>query len=420
MFTLFTRYPINIGLNPGVILPATPFGMPTNVTTLAEKLRSADYSTHMLGKWHLGLCKKAYWPTSRGFDHFNGFLEGTGDYYTHNFLNGYDYRADNEVDFAAEGTYDTTLIRDNAINVIKSHNQSSPLFLYLAPHGVHTPLQVDKSYQDIYSDIPDEDRQKYLGMVTALDEAVGGIIDSLKQSGMYENSIIVFLSDNGGVAGNWPPSMGGWDEFGASNWPLRGSKATIFEGGTRTVSFIHSPRYITPRVEQGMFHVTDWFPTLLSAAGLEHDDDIDGVDQWEKMKDSSLPEPRKEMLYNLRVRDMTRFGLDSWPPLSAIRVGDWKYIWRNFGYDGWMVPPEQGDAEPSEPVDLKHQLYNLALDPLEEDNLADIEPEVAEMLLNKLIGVYEGMGLYGNFSYPTQVADGMPDNNGGIWGDGWC
>ena len=72
------------------------------------------------------------------------------------------------------------------------------------------------------------------------------------------------------------------------------------------------------------------------------------------------------------------------------------------------------------PVDVRHQLYNLALDPLEEDNLAEVETEVAEMLLNKLIGVYEGMGVAGNFSYPAQIPDGMPINNGGIWGDGWC
>ena len=389
--TIPISYPINIGLHPGVILPLTPYGMHTNVTTLAEELRSANYSTHMLGKWHLGLCNKAYWPTSRGFDHFNGFLEGTNDYYTHTLLNGYDYRADNNVDFAADGTYDTALIRDKAIEVMSSHNQSSPLFLYLPFHAVHTPLQVDKSYQDIYSDIPDESRQKCLGMVTALDDAVGSIVDSLKQSGLYENSIILFLSDNGGPAGNWPPTG---NEMGGSNWPLRGSKLTVFEGGTRTVSFIHSPKYFAPRVETGMFHVTDWFPTLLSAAGLDYDEDIDGVDQWEKMKESSLPDPRQEMLYDLMIPSYNidvGITIDSWPPISAIRVGDWKYIWRTFGYDGWMVPAEQGAAEVGVPVEVKHQLYNIAFDPLEKENLAEVETEMAEMLLKKLIDIYEGM-----------------------------
>ena len=183
--------------------------MHTNVTTLGEKLRSANYSTHAVGKWHLGICNKGYWPTNRGFDHFIGFLGGTTDYITHRTdgdecamnLPGYDYRADTEVDYAASGTYDTTLIRDKAVEVISEHDKSGPLFLYLPFHAPHDPLQVDKAYQDLYEDIPDESRQKYLGMVTALDDAVGSIIDSLEQSELYANSSIVFLSDNGGPGG---------------------------------------------------------------------------------------------------------------------------------------------------------------------------------------------------------------------------
>ena len=400
--------------------------MLTNVTTLGERLRSSNYSTHAIGKWHLGICNKAFWPTNRGFDHFSGFMGGTTDYYTHNMTDGYDYRADTDVDYTANGTYDTTLIRDKANEVISGHDKNSPLFLYLPFHAPHDPLQVEKSYQDMYSDIPDISRQKYLGMVTALDDAVGSIIDSLKQSELYENSIIVFLSDNGAPGGNWPPTMGGYVmEYGASNWPLRGSKLTLFEGGTRTVSFIHSPKYITPRVETGMVHATDWFPTLLSAAGLDHDEDVDGVDQWEKMKNSSLPEPRQEMLYNLYIPPKDVYGvwdaIDSWPPISAIRVGDWKYIWRAYGFDGWSTPAEQGtDDEPGVPKEVKHQLYNLASDPLEKENLAEVEPEIAEMLLNKLIATYEGMGAAGNFSYPPPTPAGRPENHGGIWEDGWC
>ena len=249
--------------------------------------------------------------------------------------------------------------------------------------------------------------------------------DALKQSDLYENSIVVFLSDNGGPGGNWPPTMGDYImEYGASNWPLRGSKLTLFEGGTRTVSFIHSPKYISPRVETGLVHATDWFPTLLSAAGLQHDEEVDGVDQWEKIKDSSLPEPRQEMLYNLFVPSSDFYGvwseIDSWPPISAIRVGDWKYIWRAYGFDGWSIPAEQGTYEPGVPAEVRHQLYNLASDPLEKENLSEIEPEMAEMLLNKLKDTYERMGVAGNFSMPPPNRDGLPVNYGGVWGDGWC
>ena len=428
------RYPINIGLHPGALTPLSPVGLPTNVTTLADKLRSANYSTHAVGKWHLGICNKDYWPTSRGFDHFSGFLGGTTDYITHRTdgaecsmgIAGYDYREDYEVDDAASGTYDTYLIRDKAIEVITNHDVSHPLFLYLPFHAPHDPLQVDKSYQDMYSDIPDTSRQKYLGMVTALDDAVGAIIDSLKESELYENSVIVFLSDNGGPGGNWPPTIGSYImEYGASNWPLRGSKLTLFEGGTRTVSFIHSPKYFVPRVETALFHATDWFPTILNAAGLDHEDDLDGVDQWERLKDSSKPEPREEMLYNMFLPSDDIYGvwngIDSWPPISAIRVGDWKYIWRAYGFSGWSTPAEQGpDNDPGVPEEVTHQLFNLAADPAERENLAELEPDIALELLNKLKATYERMGAAGNYSYPPPNPQGRPENHGGIWGDGWC
>ena len=94
-------------------------------------------------------------------------------------------------------------------------------------------------------------------------------------------------------------------------------------------------------METGIVHASDWFPTLLSAAGLEFDDDLDGVDQWERMKDPSVPEPREEMLYNLFVPGNNLYGvwdgIDSWPPISAIRVGNWKYIWRAYGFGGWST-----------------------------------------------------------------------------------
>ena len=97
---------------------------------------------------------------------------------------------------------------------------------------MHTPLQVPKVYQDLYRDsVADVRRQKYLGMVTAMDDAVVNITQALKESGLYENTIIVFFSDNGG------PIM-----KGANNWPLKWGKGTVFEGGTRTPAFVHSVR----------------------------------------------------------------------------------------------------------------------------------------------------------------------------------
>ena len=119
------------------------------------------------------------------------------------------------------------------MEVIREHDPENPLFLYVPFQSVHSPLEVPQVYQDLYSDVVDDvDRQKYLGMVTAMDDAVGNITEALKDKDLYDNTVIVFFSDNGGLI-----------QYGANNWPLRGQKSTLFEGGTRTPAFIHSPRY---------------------------------------------------------------------------------------------------------------------------------------------------------------------------------
>jgi len=427
------RYAANLGLNAGAYTPLTPEGLPTNITTVADRLRSAGYSTYAVGKWHLGVCNKAYWPTSRGFDVFSGFLGGTTDYFTHRTdgachinMAGYDYRANEDVDFDESQTYDTYLTRDKAIEIIKNQESEKPMFLYLPFHAPHDPFQVEKHYQDLYSDIPDENRQIYLGMVTALDDAVGEIVNTLKETGLYDNTIIAFLSDNGGPGNNWPPTLGTYEmEFGSSNWPLRGSKLTLFEGGTRTVSFIHYPKSLTPREETGMFHVSDWFPTLLSAAGLEKEEGLDGVDHWARLTDSSAPHAREEMLYNMFLPiDTLNLGIwgdiDAWPPIAALRVGDYKYIWRQYGFAGWGVPAEQGGDEESEPSEVLHQLFNLKTDPMEMENLVDSEPEIAAAMFQRLEEIYEELGPAANYTLPPPEPSGNPALHGEIWEDGWC
>ena len=112
---------------------------------------------------------------------------------------------------------------------------------------MHGPLEVPSVYRDMYSHVEDEDRQIYLGMATAMDDAVGNVTSALKEAGMYEDSVILFFSDNGGPAGNWPPGDIGDSGFGASNWPLRGAKFTMWEGGARTVAFITAPGLLAPR-----------------------------------------------------------------------------------------------------------------------------------------------------------------------------
>jgi len=409
------KYPIHSGLHNGVIQPLIPYGMDTNLNTLPEELRRANYSTHIVGKWHLGFCNKKFWPTNRGFDHHYGFLNGGQSYFDHTRDGGYDFWDDDDVALSDNGTYSTTLFQQRAVEVISSHDSSKPLFLYLPFQSVHGPLEVPDVYLDMYSQVEDEDRRMYLGMVTAMDDAVSNVTAALKSANLYDNSIIVWFSDNGGPISGWPP--GHETAYGANNWPLRGAKYTMWEGGTKTVAFVHAPQYLTPRMSTNWMHVTDWFPTLLSVAGLSPtSNDLDGLDQWSQLQDGSLASPRNEMIYNIFNPD---WDLTGGPPIAAIRVGDWKFIMRTVGYAGWEEAPESGKKKLEDAAieDIQNALYNIATDPEEKENLFETEPQVAADMRARLD---EYIAALPDGSYPSKDEAGNPSNFGGIWNAGWC
>lgn len=164
-------------------------------------------------------------------------------------------------------------------------------------------------------------------MVSALDDALGELLKALHSSRAIENTILVFTTDNGGAAGGVDLSEG-------SNWPLRGSKATLWEGGVRGVSFVWSPLIRKPRVAHQLMHVSDWLPTLYSAAGGLVSDlgDIDGLDMWDSLlKDDASP--RLEVLHNI----------DPIWNMSALRYGAFKYVQGSFDrglFDSWFEPAE--------------------------------------------------------------------------------
>jgi len=406
------RYPFHIGLQRKVVKPLNPWGLLTNLTTLADELKSAGYSTYAVGKWHLGFCKEDYLPTSRGFDHHYGFWVGAEDYYNHTrgegkHVDGYDFRDDLEVDESAIGVYSSILFSKKSEEIISNHDQSKPLFLYLPFQSVHGPIEAPQEYVDMYEDVSDEHRRVYLGMITAMDDAVDVVVKSLKSAGMFNNTIIVFFSDNGGASGK------------GNNWPLRGHKGTLWEGGTRTPAFIHGPG-LSARTEERMFHVTDWYPTLLAALNKTvSGPPMDGVAEWKGLVDSSHEWERDEMVYNIKTEEDHPNS-----PTSAIRVGDWKYLWRVTGDDTWEKPPEgretgQTTNSPTSQSSQSHtnQLFNLADDPLEEMNLANVEVEKAEEMKSRL---KEHLESYMDVDYNHDDPAGKPSNFGGFWSTGWC
>ncbi|XP_068248787.1 arylsulfatase B-like [Palaemon carinicauda] len=353
------RYPYTLGRQRGVLWPEEPTGLTIKHKIIPQALKAVGYSTHIVGKWHLGFCSWDYTPTSRGFDTFWGYYTGAEDYYHHvrpswyqgkpvhpdqplgsrsnSIPFGYDFRNNTDPEYSVDGQYSTYVFSSYIEDLLRTRNASDPMFLYLPFQSVHSPLQVPKNYTAPFEHIKDQARRVKLGMILALDEAVGRVLQSLKDTGHYDNSVIIFTSDNGG-----PTVSAG------NNWPLRGNKTTLWEGGTRVPAFVHSP--LLPNkgtVSNKLIHVTDWFATSVGLGGGTFPDDTNGYDQWKAIS-SSAPSPRAEMIYNI---DMTN-GMD-----AGIRMGDYKLLVGNPGPGKWTPPPE-GKSIDSFQQEVKMNLHD--------------------------------------------------------------
>ncbi|XP_043521229.1 arylsulfatase B-like, partial [Frieseomelitta varia] len=198
--------------------------------------------------------------------------------------------------------YMTDLITERAQDIISNHDRSKPLYLQLSHLAAHASdakavmeVRDEKETNATLGYIDDFNRRKFAGVVTAMDESVGKVVQALKEADMLKNSIIVFMSDNGA------PTVGLLENYG-SNYPLRGLKFTLFEGGIRGTACIYSPLIKNPsRISNELIHITDWLPTFYSAAGGNLEDlgeNLDGVDQWATII-SGKETTRKNLLLNI-------------------------------------------------------------------------------------------------------------------------
>ncbi|XP_005101283.1 arylsulfatase I [Aplysia californica] len=329
------RYPIHTGLQHSVITGSQPYGLPLKEVTIAQRLKELGYDTHGVGKWHLGFFKDSYLPENRGFDSHYGYYLGHGDFFDHYAGDGghigYDFHFNGQTTWNLSEVYSTEIFTQRAETVIHQHNQSKPLFLYLAHQAVHAgnagdPIQVPQKYVDRFPYIKNMKRRLFAGVTSALDDSVGAVYKALQDAGMADNTVIVFSTDNGGPANNY-------DGNAACNWPLRGTKNTLWQGGVRGVGFVNSPLLKkSGYVNENLMHVVDWLPTIYTLAGgnVSMLGDIDGVDQSAVISRNSTS-TRKEVLLNI----------DPIYKHEAIIVGDFKYI---YGYisrndNEWYPPP---------------------------------------------------------------------------------
>lgn len=349
------RYATHTGVYT-IVRPGAPWGLPLQERTLPQALREAGYTTAICGKWHLGEFKPEYTPTHRGFDQQYGHMFGAIDYFTHIRDGKHDwYRNDKPT---PEEGYSTHLISKEACRVIATKPDDKPLFLYVPFNGIHSPLQVPVEYKKPYSDLP-EPRRSIAGMLAAVDEAIGQIKDALDARGLTDNTLIIFSSDNGG------PNPG----KATINAPLRAGKGTIYDGGVRVCSFATWPGQIPAGVTiDEPLHAVDWYPTLLKLAGasVEQSLALDGLDIWPVLtKDARTPHDAILLM-------------GTQPGKAAIRMGDWKLL-RNAS----QQDSENAPAEISNAVE-KIELYNLANDIGESNNLVASAPEKVQELRERL------------------------------------
>jgi arylsulfatase A-like enzyme len=331
------------GLQTEVVRPWAQYGLPLEERTLAQVLKEAGYETAICGKWHLGHYQRAYLPTRRGFDHQYGLYNGALDYFTHLRDGGLDWHRDDRA--SHDEGYSTHLLAREATRIVAEHDPVRPLFLYVPFNAVHAPHQVPESYKAPYASLP-EPRRTYAGMLAAMDEAVGQVVAAIDRKGMRPNTLFLFSSDNGGPA---PGRV-------TSNGPLRAQKATVYEGGVRVPAFATWEGHIRPgSVVDAPLHIVDWYSTLSGLAGapLAQTLPLDGRDAWPAITQGA-PSPHDAILLNAA------------PNWGAIRMGDWKLVINGFRNSA----ETDAQALGRETVEL----FNLAADPNEKNNLAAENP----------------------------------------------
>jgi len=416
-------YAANIGSQHLVYKPDVPHGLPTWLTTMPDVLQSLGYTTYGIGKWHLGYCNDSYIPTNRGFDHFYGFYLGSVDYWSHRTsekgpygtgkYNGFDFRDDGEKveGEGIDGVYTSVLFKERLDKIITEHDASDPMYMYLAFQLPHSPVTVPEEYAALYNDrVTNEYRKIYSGQVTFMDEIIGGVRAAMEAAGMWDNTLVLFHSDNGGDV-----------RHAASNFPLRGNKGTYFDGGIKAVALAYGKGIEkTGYVNREMIHAVDVFPTFIEAAGGSVDFEIDGV--------SALP-----TITNGLGSKRTGFLItidEDFPDMSygaAIRDGPWKYIegYPAFRYPekhvGWYPTPyhgylKNGPALPEDPRTTDRWLFNMIEDPTEMNNVYEEFPHVVAGLA-ALLDEHRKTAWT---DFPAADSSCDPAHNDGWWATGWC
>ncbi len=338
-------------------------GLGLDEKILPQYLADAGYQPLMVGKWHLGHYVPAYWPQSRGFEHFYGYVTGGVGYWDHNHGGGHDWQRNGET--LREEGYSTQLLADEAVRLLRERDRTRPTFLYFALPAPHLPNEAPAETVATYSEIEDENRRLHAGMVTELDAAIGRVLATLDDEGMLSNTIVFFSSDNGGLNPSAAPGLfesltnvvtAIFDrpipidslEFiatntldgAADNDPLPKGKMSVAEGGARVPASIWWPGRLEGGRHERFMSISDVVPTLLEAigAGARIPDDLDGASQWGALS-GTAPSATPDYVTSERGA-------------MALYRAPWKLVLREEAaelYDVFADPTEQRDVAGEQP-----------------------------------------------------------------------
>jgi arylsulfatase A-like enzyme len=319
--------------------------------TLPMALQEAGYHTAIAGKWHMG-SPPEYTPLKYGFISSYGYFAGQIDPYTHLYKTGIPTWHRNDK-YLVEVGHVTDLITDEAIRVIDESN-NKPFFLYVAYSVPHFPLDEPEEYNALYSHIKPESRQWFDASMTHMDDGIGRIVNALDRNGIRKNTLLVFVSDNGGQKSWSSPTQyrGRYADKPhtvlGKNKPLRGWKGDVYEGGIRVPAFINWPGHVHQGTFETPIHFADWMPTLCAVTGTKTSRNLewDGANMWPSIKGAKIL-IRRPMYWSTRN-------------MRAVRMGDWKLI-------------QSTDGE-------KNELYNVRTDPYEKTDLIQQEETKVQQL----------------------------------------
>lgn len=325
---------------------------------LPQALKPAGYHSACIGKWHLGLNAPDR-PHDRGFDLFHGFLgDMMDDYYIHE-RHGNNYMRLGDTVIDPEG-HATDIFTDWAIDYINARGNvakkkpDSPWFCYLAYNAPHTPIQPPEDWLKKVTDREPQmasKRAKLVALIEHLDDGIGRVLDALDKSGQRDNTVVIFSSDNGGQI-----------NVGANNGPTRDGKGTVYEGGIRVAAIARWPGVIAPGIETEQMALTmDLFPTVCEIAGADVPSPIDGVSVLPTLKGDQQGQLRSASFFRRREGG----GQYNGQTIDAVISGQWKLL----------------QNMPWQPLEL----YNLANDPLEQNDMAKKAPRVLKALAAALM-----------------------------------